>query len=266
MIKPDKKSFIAYLKCGIRLAQDTKLSNNIHWVSLIYISISLLGLFLLALLTFTFSLPTTSFPLQKQLFGLIFGGICILGISAGTKPQGCSKALHNTKNQKKNANLKLINNESLEFKGHHPACGHYSTHIIHLGDKTYCAGCLGLVVGGTASLLGLFLYYSTSFFTQKEGLLFLGVGFIGVIFGLLQYYLSKNNFFHFMLNVFFVLGAFFLFIGVNIVNTSYVVMVYLLSMIVYWIVTRIKLSRLEHRKICIHCDSTFCEIKRSFNF
>lgn len=243
-----------------KIVKETKLS-NIRWISLIYISISLLGLCLLAMLTFTSSLPQTTFPLQKQVSGLIFGVICLLGIIMGTRPSGCSKDIHYKRSHKKKTHSKLLSNERLEFKGHHPTCKHYSTHTISFGNKTYCAGCLGLVVGAVLSLTGVFLYYSMAFFTQEEGLVFFWLGFFGVIFGLLQYYLFKSNFFHFLLNVLFVLGVFFLFIGINIIKNSFIIEFYLLSIIVYWIMTRIRLSQWEHKKVCANCDSTFCEIK-----
>ena len=91
------------------------------------------------------------------------------------------------------------------------------------------------------------------------------LGFIGVACGLLQYNLSNVNRgpVHFFLNVIFVLGAFLLLVGVNEISGSSFLGVYLLTLIVYWIMARITLSQLEHRKICATCNSKLCSFSLS---
>lgn len=148
---------------------------------------------------------------------------------------------------------------TIMFKGHHPTCGNFSSHLLQFGSKIYCAGCTGLVVGAIISLVVSLLYFFTGLGVGEAGMLIFWLGFIGVACGLLQYNLFTNRgVVHFFLNTIFVLGAFLLLVGVNEVNGNFVLDSYLLTLIVYWIIARIMLSQLEHKKICATCSLKSC--------
>ena len=229
--------------------------------SLVYIGISLSGLCLLAVLTFNVPASGASFAWQRQMIGSIFGSICILGVIAGISPSRCSQMTHSRTVRKIPYNKNSSNSEetTMTLKGHHPTCGNFSSHVLQFRAKTYCAGCMGLVTGAIISLFGSLLYFFCGMRAGEVGVLIFWLGFVGVACGLLQYNLSVNrSTVHAFLNVVFVLGAFLLLVGVSEISGNVVVDFYLLISIVYWIIVRITLSQLEHRKICFSCGLKSC--------
>lgn len=235
-----------------------------HVLSFYYLGLSLTGLVLLAVLTFHSPVVAASFPLQKQLTGSIFGAICLLGVLAGLSPSRCSRILHFKKPPSKSSGeTDQVNREGsqLALRGHHPSCGMFSSHVFRFGGKVYCAGCMGLVTGAFAAILGDFLYFFTGLDARGAGTLVFWLGFAGVACGLLQYNLLVDRTdVHFVLNVTFVLGAFFLLVGVNEATGSLVLNLYLLTLIIFWIITRIALSQAEHRKMCAGCNLKPCSL------
>jgi len=236
-------------------------------ISSFYLAISLLGLGLLAILTFNQTVPKTDFTWQKPLVGSIFSVICIFGIIVGLSPSSCSQITHFKTAERRNSHIaKRSNNEetSIAFRGHHPICGNFASHVLSFGNRILCAGCTGLVTGAVLSLTGSLLYFFIGFSIGEFGVLVFWLGFLGVLCGLLQYKLPiSNSYMHFILNVIFVLGVFLLLVGVNSANESLTLDLYFLALSVYWILTRIELSRAEHRKKCISCSLKTCSL--SFN-
>lgn len=231
-------------------------SNNL--LSLSYINLSLIGLIILAVSTFTFPTSTINFNLHKQLIGSIFAAICLLGIIVGAFPSRCSRILHFRDRKKSDKKEQSGQETTIGFAGHHPTCGNFSAHILRLGGKTYCAGCTGLVIGAIISLFGIISYSFFDFHVGGNSVLVFWVGFAAVACGLLQYHIPDGNrgLVHFLLNIAFVLGAFLLLVGVNEITSSLILEVYLFALTIYWIITRIVVSQLEHRKICVACSRT----------
>jgi hypothetical protein len=145
------------------------------------------------------------------------------------------------------------------LKGHHPACGNFSAHVFQIGDRIYCAGCTALVTGAALALMGTALYFFVGLSIGEFGPFVFWLGFVGVACGLLQYlwFASKASI-HFFLDVFFVIGAFFLLVGVDNMKGSLGLELYLLVMILYWIFSRTVLSRWEHKKKCVRCSLGPC--------
>jgi hypothetical protein len=237
---------------------------KVDTTALFHLAVSLLGLGLLAVLTFNQTVPETDFTWQMPLSGSIFCAVCILGILAGLSPRRCSHIAHFEAAERSSFYaVKRSNGEenSTAYKGHHPTCGNFSSHVLSFGDKTFCSGCTGLVLGAIFSLAGSFLYFFVGFQIGQVGVPLFWLGFFGVLCGLLQYELpTSNSFMHFTLNVTFVLGAFFLLVGVDNINRSLTLNLYLLALIVYWITTRIMLSRVEHRNKCSNCSLKPCNL------
>jgi len=196
--------------------------------------------------------------------GSVFGLICLLGIVAGIYPSRCSRLLHfQKKSQSKSvydAEQGGMGERNATFEGHHPSCGNFSSHVFQLGDRKYCAGCTGLVIGAVVSLFGTLWFLFAELFLGYLSVVFLGLGLIGVALGILQYNLfnMQRSFVHLSLNVIFVLGAFFLLIGIEEVTSSLVLEVYFVALTLFWVLTRILLSQLEHRRICIACGLKSC--------
>lgn len=189
--------------------------------------------------------------------------ICLLGIIAGVSPSRCSRThrhfkrnhynRHEEKNQTENGETMI------RVEGHHPSCENFSTHILSLGGKLYCTGCTGMVIGAIISLLASFLFLFAGFQIEVAETIF-WLGFSGVAFGLLQLLFNlRNKISRLFLNIFFVLGAFFLLIGADEISGNFVLELYLLILIVYWIITRTLVSQWKHREVCSSCSLESCQ-------
>lgn len=231
-------------------------------VSLCYVGVSLFGLGILAILTFNIPASLMILPVQKKLTGTIFIIICFLGMMVGVSPARCSRILHPRGRNRNLGKADQVTSRMLaaEFSGHHPKCGNFSTHVLQIRGKEYCAGCTGLVTGAMISLFGSLLYFFLGLSVGEAGMFIFWFGFVGVLCGLVQHHLFNGNrgIVHFFLNVVFVLGAFLLLVGVNEITVSLVHVAYLFALIGYWVTTRMILSQLEHKRVCVACGLKWC--------
>jgi len=229
-------------------------------VSCVYLSISLLGLFLAAMLAYS-PVPITEVALQKQLTGAIFGAICVLGILAGFSPLRCSRIFNFRRRSEASFMTDQIDSkgETLTFNGHHPTCGMFRSHVIRLGARMHCAGCTGLVTGAVIALAGCFVSFFLGWSVEGFGVVAFWLGFLATVCGLLQYNLPfSGGVIHLILNLVFVLGPTFLLIGLDTLKSNLVLNAYLLALTAYWIMARTILSWIEHRKTCTACSKETC--------
>jgi len=249
-----------------------KKSRTIHYdpFSIYLLSTSLVGLCLTALAVSMFQ-NTNSYadsPWRRLVIGSLFGLICILGITAAFYPSKCSQEFHFKATRKRvtiEEKLRKVTDETLRLRGHHPDCGRFSTHVLQINGEVFCAGCLGLAVGAMISLGGTILYFFAGLpISISSGLVVFWAGFVGVALGLLQYHLFDfgNGVFHMVLNVLFVVGAFLLLVGIDALMGSLLAAFYLLALDVFWIFTRIELSRRNHRAVCENCGLEACPLRR----
>ena len=229
-----------------------------------YLIVSLIGLLLIVALTFTVPTLRTKFFWQRPLVATIFGLTCLLGLTAGFLARRCSITLF-FRNKIKNAGssntwVTRSVDKPKKYVGHHPKCENFSVHVFHLGGKTYCAGCTGLVIGAFFSFFGTLIFVLFGFFLVGTGTIFFWLGFVCVLSGLLQYNLLnlQNSFVHMFLNVVFVIGSFFLLVGIELIVGNLILDGYFLALTFFWIYTRIMLSQREHRKICSACGLKSC--------
>ena len=234
--------------------------------ALVSLALSMLGLGLLPLL-FLNPPPSLMVPGQKLLVGIAFASICILGIIAGVTPTHCSRASYKKKktepNQHKFDSI-TTNAHHLCKRGHHPTCDQYTGHVLRIQTRIVCAGCTGLVTGAIIALIGTILFFFGNFyFPLVIGIFWLGWVFVAV--GLLQHYIYQV--FHvqqgevrFLVNVLFVLGAFLLLATQMQITNNLVLGSYLLPLILYWIFTRIVMSRRSHQRICAQCRTPTCPL------
>lgn len=241
--------------------------NHIRNVQAASYLISFSSLAVLAALTITG--PQENMQVQKELIGAAFGAICLLGILAGISPNRCNRLVGHAPIIKtpSDEQVKAVREQkNPSFKGHHPDCGNFSSHIIQIGGRTYCAGCTGLVIGATMALIGTIVYTLLQSLSAHSVTVTFWSGLVGVTLGLLQYNLFANRAsIHFLLNVVFVVGAFLLLVGVTEMNGSLSIGVYFLLLVLFLINVRSTLSRLEHRKKCVGCDVEYCVRQESFH-
>jgi len=227
----------------------------------LFLLVSLMGLFLLAAMTFMSPSSQTIPPWQEPLVDSLFVLICLSGIVAGVSPSTCSSLLRSKADDLQHvASTTLGQNAVGEEKGHHPDCGKFSTHTFRFRGRTYCAGCTGLVIGAVAAILGtVACFFLKPEWEQIGGLLF-WLGFLGVFLGLLQHDLPtfRKNYVHVILGIVFVFGAFLLLTGMTMMGNSLMVEGYFLVLSLFWILTRAILSQEEHQRICDKCGRSDC--------
>jgi len=222
---------------------------------------SFFGLFLVGMLAFH---PPTiqgeNFVWRKPVIGSFFGLVCILGILAVFYPN-CFRTFKLSKEERHEP--KISHESSFAVHGHHPDCGKFSAHVFRIDDRIFCASCMGLFFGAVTSIIGIVAYFFNGWHLGKGSLFLTIFGILGVVFGLLQFPLLKNRrkFLRFFLNAFFVLGTFFILIGIDALVRSVSVDLFLVVLSVFWLFTRISLSQWDHERICRSCELK-CEFHR----
>jgi len=226
--------------------------------------LALIGLSFIALMTFNNRIPGTDDPWRKALTGSIFASICISGTLFALFPSKCLQMFHfrpqNGDETSNKSEAASINGKNLRFRGHHPSCGNFWSHTFEIGNETFCAGCFGLALGGILSLVGTILYFFADIPPIGGYLFVFWAGFVGVACGLLQYHLFRygGSLTHAFVNIIFVLGAFLLLVGADGLTRSLQTAIYILTLNVFWIYTRIELSRWNHGAICSKCEAEPC--------
>jgi len=231
------------------------------FISAYLLATSLFGLCLAAVLTFNPPNLWLEVPYRKIAVGMLFEYLCLLGILAGISPSRCSQILDHKRSSLSSSGLHTASGGvAVEFKGHHPDCGRFSAHVFKWGGRTYCAGCVGLVFGAAAAFLGAIPYFFADFRLGQMSYFVFWAGLVGVICGLLQYHVFNfgGSGVHMSLNFGFVFGAFLLLAGADEAACSLAVDLYLLTLCVFWVFTRVVLSRQEHEKICSRCVLKSC--------
>jgi len=241
-----------------------KKSKNLQaFISAYFLATSLFGLCVAAALTFNSPAFLLDLPHRKRVVGLLFASMCLLGILAGVFPSRCSRILdHKSSSLSPSRRLQVASEmKPIEFKGHHPDCGGFSAHVFNWGERTYCAGCTGLVLGATASFLGAILYFFAGLRLGQVSYFVFWAGFVGVACGLLQYHVFNfgGSLVHLSLNFIFVFGFLLLLVGADAIARNFAVDLYLLTLCVFWVFTRVMFSRQEHERICSRCNVKFCE-------
>ena len=218
---------------------------------------ALIGLFLTVLLTFFPPTTTENIPWRKPLIGSIFGSICTLGCLAVFSPTQCSKIFNKKKKIDAKLDQLLSHCKSSSMQGHHPNCGKFTAHTFQIKSKISCAACVGLLLGGLIALAGTFGYFFGNWHVTEHSSLLVLVGVLGVGFGLLQH--KFRGLTRLSMNTFFVLGTFFILIGIDEMVHSLKVDLFVVSLIVFWLYTRISISQWDHETICSDCNVVDCE-------
>ncbi|UCC58125.1 MAG: hypothetical protein JSW14_07175 [Candidatus Bathyarchaeum sp.] len=223
--------------------------------------VSFLGLLIIAILTVFPPVVTGNLPWRKPLIGAIFSSICIFGVLAVFSPIQCSKILKLRKkeNHSNSSSGKSISHgSSSTLQGHHPSCGKFVAHVFQIRSKTFCAACVGLLLGGLLALAAALLYFFGKWYVvEQSSSLIVLVGILGVGLGLFQF--KFRNLLRLSLNTFFVLGTLLILIGIDEFVQSLMVDLFVVCLILFWLFTRISLSQWDHKRICSDCNVAGCE-------
>lgn len=231
--------------------------------ALIYlIGLSFFGLFLAGMLSFYPPTTHESFVWRKPLIGSAFSLICILGILAVFFPKQCSgisDAVAKGKRERSALDNFLSHGTSPTTKGHHPDCEGFSAHVFHMGNRTICTACTGLLLGGLAAFTGTVVYFFGPWHMISNSSLLIWIGVVGVGLGFFQFKV-KATAIRLSLNAFFVLGTFLILVGADGLAQSVFADMFVILLAIFWLFTRIVLSQWDHRKICYTCRVGHCEL------
>ncbi|MEM3382768.1 MAG: hypothetical protein QXL52_02940 [Nitrososphaerales archaeon] len=229
---------------------------------LLLLILSFLGLLMFIITSFSLPLNYEYFLFRKPIIGLAFGLLSILGTMAAILPKECSKVFYCKKNIAQEKPISS-NNASFIFglrivHGHHPSCENFSSHEFRIKDKSFCAGCTGLLIGALLSLLGAIIYFSTDLFIPN---FFIIIGLLGVALGLILPLLDlKQTVLRLFINAFFIFGVFLMLIGVDSLVQSISIDLFLILLSIFWLFTRISFSKWNHLRICYECGNK-CGLK-----
>jgi hypothetical protein len=224
--------------------------------------VSFLGLLLLAALTAFPPIVTGNLSWRKPVIGLIFSSICVLGILAVFSPNRCLRILDIGKKNRAvdSDSSKLVSHgTSYALQGHHPTCGKYDAHIFRIKDKIFCAACAGLLFGGLLALAVTAIYFFGDWRVAEHSSLMVLLGIVGVSLGLFQF--KFRSLVRLSVNTIFVVGSLFILIGIDELVHSLVFDLFVVSLIVFWLFTRISLSQWDHERICSDCEIEGCRIR-----
>jgi len=235
------------------------------------VSVSFFGL-LLATLPTVFPSPTReNFPWQKPLIGSVFGLTCFLGMIAVFFPGHCSTVFHEDNTENRNHVALLEGNTAFRktsnifglkmTHGHHPICEGFAAHEFQIGNKTFCTACMGLLLGALTTFFGVAAYFFGGWDIGENTSLFLISGALSVGLGLFHYMFFDIQWrlIRFLLNALFVFGTFLIVASIDTIANSLILDFFVIFLSVFWLFTRILLSKHIHNKICQTCNSK-CEV------
>lgn len=223
-----------------------------------FVSASILGLISLALFVLFSSASADSFTFRKPLIGLVFSLVCVLGALAVAIPSRCNSILGaGEAGVSFGSHSVPVGNRSL--KGHHFDCEGYVSHTVELGGRTLCAACSGLFLGAIVAIFGSLAYFFLDAGLGQFGLGFLMIGMALVALGFVQFEFSGLS--RLLINALFVLGASLVLLAADALLMNFFIDLYVISLMLLWILTRILLSQWDHSRICRSCN-VVCELKK----
>lgn len=230
-------------------------SRNLSLIFLVFVSI--FGLLLSILFVFSLANLGDSFEFRRVVVGSVFGTICVLGIIGGLYPRSCSSVLDFQKPDTFATGSSKLSMST--FEGHHPTCGCFSSHLLHVGERKFCATCSGLVVGAVAVLFGVGFFFFGNVEIIEANSLIVIAGAAMNAFGLLHpTFLRLRGFIRFFASIMFVAGAFLVLVSVEDAAKNTAIDLFLVLLSVLWILTKVSISRWEHQRICSQCAFEAC--------
>jgi hypothetical protein len=197
----------------------------------------------------------TSFTKQNPIHLIIFVSLCTLGAVATLFPRSCSPEIRATGDLSPSRYTDVLGIRVIH--GHHSNCNGLSNHEIRLDGKRICAGCLGLLAGSFIAILITVTQAIQSIPVPPQfgplGLAFVAVG--------LAYSVMISGsppVLRTVLNVFLVTGFALVYLVLTSMRGLGLVGI---SLSIFWMYTRIRLSRWSHDRLCVGCDEPCIEKK-----
>lgn len=217
---------------------------------------SLLGLALLGAIALG-SPPPTQYPNQTNLVFSLLAAIDLLGILAAVFPMECARII-SPGHRKEFAQQRGEDRPSRRYEGHYPPCEKFSSHVITISKRKYCAGCTGLSLGAVSSLIGIGFLLGGLSPLPFAALLWLG--FALVLPAQIQHLLLPSGVARLAISFGLAFGSFLVLAGVNGLYSSLFLDCYCLLLIVFLIVARTVVSRQTHASVCSSCGLEYCPL------
>ncbi|PVX27166.1 MAG: hypothetical protein CW716_03735 [Candidatus Bathyarchaeum sp.] len=222
--------------------------------------LSFVGLLIVVFLVAFPPTVTSVFLWRKPIIGTSFAILCVLGVLAVIFPRKCSGLLEPKKRNNVTSSANYRSHESsIGFEGHHPTCGKYSAHVFQLLGKTKCAACVGLLFGALLALTGSFFYFFVGLIVSDYSFILVILGAVGTLIGLFQF--AFRGLFRLLANSVFVVSALLVLVSVDATVGGLFFDLFVVCLIVFWLFTRISLSKWDHRRICSVCDAENCSAR-----
>lgn len=200
----------------------------------------------------------TSTPESVQSSSRLFVGISLtfsflLGISLALRPRWLLRIVRGREEKGLSASSP---NGGRRFRGHHPDCNSFNDHVIEIDGRKVCAGCLGLALGASVSILLTIAYagYQWTLIPDWPGVLVI-IGLILVTINLIETYVpNRSTGLHISSNTLLVIGSCFVTIGVLEESGSAINGVLAIIISFLWLDTRIRISNWRHVETCSRCS------------
>jgi hypothetical protein len=227
-------------------------------IVLSYLGLSVAGAALLLVFVSMTPSPTgTPALVEKMVVAGIFIASGVVGISFLLRPNWVRRFISKKENTVKNHSDEL----QRSFQGHHPDCKTFENHRTIYRDKTWCTGCLGLLIGCLLSIILMILYVVVPFkqpLMISRLLFFFGLFIIGLVY--LEILMdSRYSIIHIVFNGLLVLSFFFITESILELSGKIEYGLYTILLCILWLDTRIQLSRWHHRRLCSSCPEP-CKI------
>ena len=225
-----------------------------------YLILSIIGavlIIILVLLNLSYNAEIEIF--DKFLLSVLFTVVCLFGISFAIKPNWVNVLIeHDTPGDFHFQ----PRSKSKKRRGHHPVCDEFKSHTIYIKGKTYCAGCTGLALGATVSIILILLYSIVNFeIPNVIYFIFIIIGFSLILLNFIQIiYFHKNKKLHLLSNFFMVISFLLVVMAIFQLTGSIIFGILGIMISILWLDTRIILSKWNHERICEKCKYACKEI------
>jgi hypothetical protein len=227
---------------------------------LFLIAVSFFGLMLAVVFVVNPPEAQDDFALRKPVVGSALAVVCVLGIFAVLYPASCAGIIGLKERDKTVHSFHKVRVKVL--RGHHATCKPYSTHVMKIDDKVFCASCSGLFVGAVIVLVCIGLFFFLNLRIGEKPFVPVLVGVVGVAAALLYPLVPvkfQRGVTRFFAGAILAVGSFLIVVGVEEVSKSFSVDLLFVALSILWLATKMSLSQWEHKRICSRCSLGSCD-------
>lgn len=185
--------------------------------------------------------------LDRAIIGAVFIAVCVWGVLSATNTVhiGGPRPRSNSLGEDRLAQRRRI--------GHHPDCEGFADHVIVIGNRAFCCGCLGLAIGSVLSILLMFSFIASSWPPSGLGLTLVVIGLLAAALVLLETTFHLRPQAHIAVNT--LLPLAFLMITVGTSEATGDVALGLVAILISLLLleTRISISQWKHAETCRKC-------------